>query len=151
MATVADYVKRLYELKNYKKKETDDFEERMKPVEERIEAIEQQLLVQLNKTGAKHIATEYGTAGWTEFYSFNIVDKEAFRRHVIGAEAWELTTFATAKSACEEFYIANKETPPPGVNRFSERRLSLTAPAKPRVKKAKPEADDSPSQVESMV
>lgn len=125
----------------------DEFDAKMKPLEDFAEQRRTEILQFLNKSRQKSANTEFGTAYWKPRITYRIEDKDAFRRHVIGAEAWELTTWASAPVACEAFTDENKQ-PPPGLVRNAENVLYITAPAKPRKRGEKGESAEATAEQE---
>ena len=116
------------------KQREDEFDEKMKPFNDWCTQKREEILQHLNSTGQKSAATPEGTAYWAAKTTYRVIDKEEFRRHVIGSAEWQLTTFAAAPSECEAFTTTNGHTPP-GLERNSIRLLHLNAPVKPKVKK----------------
>jgi hypothetical protein len=121
-------------------------EARMKAEEAALEAKQKKLkdwtviaraeiLEFLNATNQKSANTEWGTTYWKPKVTYRVEDKTEFQRHVIGHEAWELLTWATAGNAAEAF-TTEHGVPPPGTVRNSVRILYINAPAKPRTKVA---------------
>jgi hypothetical protein len=92
-----------------------------------------EILEFLNKTNQKSSNTEYGGCHWKPKITYRVEDKDAFRRHVIGAEAWELITWASAPVNCEAFTEEHKMTPP-GLVRNAVNILYITPPTKPKDK-----------------
>ena len=98
-----------------------------------VEMARAEILAHLNQTGQKSANTEYGGCHWKPKVTWRVEDKEAFSRHVIGAEAWQLTTWAAQPTNCEEFTKEHK-MPPPGLLRNAVNILYITAPVKPKSK-----------------
>jgi hypothetical protein len=92
-----------------------------------------EILAFLNTTNQKSANTEFGGAYWKPKITYRVEDKDAFRRHVIGAEAWELITWASAPVNCEVFTEEHK-MPPPGLARNAVNILYITPPTKPKGK-----------------
>jgi hypothetical protein len=92
-----------------------------------------EILQFLNQTNQKSANTQYGGCHWKPKITYRVEDKDAFRRHVIGSEAWELITWASAPVNCELFTDEHKQ-PPPGLIRNAVNILYITPPTKPRVK-----------------
>lgn len=87
------------------------------------------LLRMLNATGQDSAKTKNGTAYITTRVSATIADGDAFRRHVIGTESWDLIDWRANKTAVKEFIDENK-TEPPGVNVSFLRTVGVRAPTK---------------------
>lgn len=92
-----------------------------------------EILAFLNQTNQKSSNTEWGGCHWKPKITYRVEDKDAFRRHVIGAEAWELITWASAPVNCEAFTEEHK-MPPPGLVRNAVNILYITPPVKPKGK-----------------
>lgn len=98
-----------------------------------------EILAFLNQTNQKSANTEFGGCHWKPKITYRVEDKDAFRRHVIGAEAWELITWASAPVNCETFTEEHK-MPPPGLVRNAVNILYITPPTKPKAKNKKVDA-----------
>ena len=85
----------------------------------RMREIETQLLEFLSEEGSNSISGDNGTAYKKVDTSVTVADGAAFRRHVIGAGAWDLVDFRAAKTPIMEAVEAG-EGLPPGIN-FSQR------------------------------
>ena len=94
------------------------YEAQIEPRKQQLEKLNQILLQSLNATGQNTARTNAGTAYKKLWTSATITDKDAFRRHVIGTEDWDLIDWRANKTAVAECVEKNKE-PPPGVN-FSQ-------------------------------
>jgi hypothetical protein len=92
-----------------------------------------EILAFLNQTNQKSANTEWGGCHWKPKVTWRVEDKEAFSRHIIGAEAWSLTTWAAMPTNCDIFTDEHK-MPPPGVVRNAVNILYITAPVKPKTK-----------------
>lgn len=98
-----------------------------------------EILAFLNQTNQKSANTEYGGCHWKPKTTWRVEDKDVFRRHVIGAEAWELITWAAMPSNCEAFTEEHKQ-PPPGIKPNTVNILYITPPTKPKGKNKKVDA-----------
>ncbi len=98
-----------------------------------VETGRAEILAFLNQTNQKSANTEFGGCHWKPKITYRVEDKDAFRRHVIGAEAWELITWASAPVNCETFTEEHK-MPPPGLVRNAVNILYITPPTKPKNK-----------------
>jgi len=92
-----------------------------------------EILAFLNQNNQKSANTEFGGCHWKPKITYRVEDKDAFRRHVIGAEAWELITWAAGAVNCEAFTEEHK-MPPPGLVRNAVNILYITPPTKPKGK-----------------
>ena len=108
---VAQFVK----LRDMIKAEEKEFAEKQAPKKEMLQKLGDLLLAHLISTGADHIGTEFGTAMRNERVSATIADGDAFRRHVIGTEAWDLIDWRANATAVKGF-VEENQAPPPGIN-----------------------------------
>jgi len=83
---------------------------------DRMEQLEQDLLDILNTNGLDSIAGPSGTAYKKVSTSVTVADAREFRRHIIGAEQWDLLDWRANKTAVNEL-VERGEALPPGVNR----------------------------------
>lgn len=104
------------------------------------------MLAYLEKLGASSINTPAGTVTRTERSSASLSDAEAFRRHVIGTESWDLLDWKANLTATKDFIKINNGEPPPGVTISSKWTLGCTAPRRPR--SAATKALGAPEEVE---
>jgi hypothetical protein len=95
-------------------------EDELKPLKDIKDRLEGVLMAALLANGLDSIAAKgVGTAYKTTKKSASLADAAAFRRHVIGTEAWDLVDWKANVSAVETFLSENQQLPP-GVN-FSQR------------------------------
>lgn len=102
-------------------------EEKMKPKRAVLETLSGILLSMLNQSGQQSANTAAGTAYITEKVSATIADAAAFKRHVIGAEAWDLIDWRANKIAVKEF-VAEVKDAPPGINYSVMRTVGVRKP-----------------------
>ncbi len=103
----------------------EDAERRKKPLVEAKNLLEGWITNFMTKTGAQSVRTKIGqTAFFSSRASASVADADAFMRHVIGAQAWELLERRASAAAVEDFIKANGEAPP-GVNFNRMRTLSV--------------------------
>lgn len=93
----------------------DAHDEKTKPARQRLEQLNDELLVMLNASGQESAKTAHGTCYVTSRKSASVSDAAEFRRFVIGSEAWDLIDFRANASGVEGF-IQDNQSPPPGVN-----------------------------------
>jgi hypothetical protein len=89
--------------------------EELKPLEDALDKLNDILLGYLNSTNQNSASTDGGTVYRTAKASATLADGDAFMRHVIGTESWELLDRKANKTAVREF-IEKNHLPPPGVN-----------------------------------
>ena len=114
--TVDDYVAQYVKLRDFIKKETDAFDERLKPYKDAMALIEAQLGQKMLDDGVESFKTEHGTAYKSSTLSVRTADKDSFVRYVIGEQAWGLVDFRPLKEGVKEFLEQHGDTPPPGVD-----------------------------------
>jgi hypothetical protein len=131
-----DLAERIKQVRAVEKYIEDKEEELATSLEKHIEFVKlgrAEILQFLNQTNQKSSNTEFGGCHWKPKITYRVEDKDAFRRHVIGAEAWELITWASAPLNCEAFTEEHK-MPPPGLVRNAVNILYITPPVKPKGK-----------------
>lgn len=111
---VAQYVK----LRDTIKAKDDAHKAAMEPYRETLEKLNGLLLQHLNTIGADSVKAGSGTVYKTTKRSASLEDGDAFMRHVIGKEAWELLD-RKANVAAVEAYVAENGVLPPGVKMSS--------------------------------
>lgn len=95
-------------------------DQELKPMKQIKEMLESALMAHLIATGVDSVAVKgCGTAYKTTKKSASLADAAAFRRFVIGSEAWDLIDWKANVSAVEAF-LTEQQQLPPGVN-FSQR------------------------------
>jgi hypothetical protein len=99
------------------------------------------IMAYLNETGQKSASTVNGTTYWSTKVTYRVTDKDEWRRHVIGTEAWEQLSWATAPAIIEE-RVQSGDPVPPGLFRNAVNILYINPPPKPRKKVVGKEEDD---------
>ncbi len=132
---IAERISQIRAVEARLKQMEEEYEEKAKPLRDFAFQARTSILQYLNDTGQKSAATVNGTAYWRPKVTYRVMDKDEFRRHVIGTEEWELATWAAAGSACEAWVQANNAVPP-GLERNAVNMLYINAPPKPRTKPA---------------
>ncbi len=105
------------------------YEERIEPRKAQLEQLNAVLLRYLNTTNQKAAPTNAGTAYKKVWHSATVADKEAFRRHVIGTEDWDLIDWRANKTAVVKAVEENQE-PPPGINFSTGYDVGVRRPGK---------------------
>lgn len=90
----------------------EEFEEKLRPYKEGKEKLRGYLLEMLIKSGQDSAKTISGTVYRLTRSSASLEDVEAFRRHVIGTETWDLLDWKANITAVEDFLKANDHLPP---------------------------------------
>lgn len=86
--------------------------------------LEAQLLVALANAQVDSMSSPEGTAYRMTATSVSIADANAFRRHVIGGELWDLVDWRAGKKAIQDYLEEHNELPP-GVNVSSIVKLGI--------------------------
>jgi hypothetical protein len=133
---LGERIKQVREIEDYIDKEQAALDQKLELHHKFVEAGRAEILQFLNQTNQKSANTEFGGCHWKPKITYRVEDKDTFRRHVIGSEAWELITWASAPSNCEAFTEEHK-MPPPGLLRSAVNILYITPPTKPRGKNKK--------------
>lgn len=105
---ILQYIK----LRDIIRQKDDAYKESMKPYRETLEKLNGVMLDHLNTIGGDSVRTTEGTVYRTTKKSASIEDGDAFMRHVIGSEAWELLDRKANAKAVEEFVNENGVLPP---------------------------------------
>lgn len=131
----AQVVEQLRQLKAKVKEIEDKHEEELKPWKEGIGKISNYLLGYLQQINTQSLKTAKGTINQVKSTSWRIEDSDAFKRHVIGAEDFDLIQWHVAKVVADTRFEADKSMPP-GTVREVVIKLGVRAPAKPKPKAA---------------
>jgi hypothetical protein len=122
-------IRQYREVRNQIKQLDEEHEAFMKDRRALLSWLGSDLLNMLNATNQDSAKTKEGTAYITTQVSATLEDAEAFRRHVIGTESWNLLDWRANKTAVKDF-VAEKQEPPPGVAFNSIRTVGVRAPTK---------------------
>jgi hypothetical protein len=127
--TFEDRVMQYRTLRDMIKEKEKALEEELAPMKQVLDQLGGVLLQMLNQTGQEAARTKAGTVYITEKVSATLADADAFRRHVIGAEQWDLLDWRCNKTAVKDF-VKDNEAAPPGVNYSVIRIVGVRAPGK---------------------
>jgi hypothetical protein len=130
---LGERIKQVRAIERYIEDKVTELEKSLEKHYKFVELARAEILQFLNQTNQKSSNTEWGGCHWKPKITYRVEDKDAFRRHVIGAEAWELITWASAPVNCEAFTEEHK-MPPPGLVRNAVNILYITPPVKPKAK-----------------
>lgn len=109
---ISQYVRLRDRIREIEKRHKEELE----PFKAAKDKLEVMLLGMLNTTGQDSATAKgAGTVYKTTKRSASIADADAFRRHVIGSEAWDLLDWKANATATADF-IDEHGTAPPGVN-----------------------------------
>ena len=132
MSEPFDLERAIYEVRSLEdkmEKMQEELDIKLKPLKDYAMQMRTAILKYLNDTKQKSAQTEQGGTHWRSKVTYSVQDREEFRRHVIGMEAWELIAWAAAPNACEDFTNEHGEEPP-GLKRSATQILSITPPTK---------------------
>lgn len=93
-----------------------------------MDRLEAQLMEILLKTGMESMSGKSGTVYKHRAVSVTTADMREFRRHVIGAEAWDLVDWRPNKTAINDL-VEKGEQLPPGVNRTETNVVTVRKPS----------------------
>lgn len=102
-----------------------EFDEKIAPLNEKMEKLEAKLLQAFQTLGMDSVKTEFGTAYTTVRTSASVADKDAFMNFVKEQGEWSLLEIRAAKLAVEQFREANDNELPPGINIREERVVNV--------------------------
>jgi hypothetical protein len=134
---VAEVIRKVRKVEATIKELEAQFDAEKEPYEKMAEAGRAVLLKYLNDTGQRSAATAEGGCNKRTKVSFQVRDREAFKKEIIDNEAWEMIAWRANDAVCEDYVQAHKKSPP-GTYRNAIDILTVTAPAKPRLRKKKP-------------
>ena len=116
---VAMYVEKFIKLRDKVKEIEEGHKKQLEPYKTMLVTMNNMLLGHLNDTGADNISLKgVGTFYKSVKTTASLADADAFRRHVIGSEAWDLIDWRANSTAVKQF-IDDHGQPPPGVNTSS--------------------------------
>lgn len=99
-----------------KLKEIDEAHEKTRaPYALALEKLKGSITEFLTTAGVESVKTQFGTAYVSIKRNASLEDPDAFMRHVIGTEGWDLLDRRANTKACEAFAEENKGELPPGV------------------------------------
>lgn len=98
--------------------------EEMAPVNEALDAIEQEVHSRLNTMGVSSVKTKFGTAYTKTVRSVKVFDKTMFMEYVQSNARFDLLDVRANKTAVEE-YIAQNEELPPGISSVAEESVGF--------------------------
>lgn len=93
-----------------------EYEEKVAPVQAKMDKLEVKLLDVFKQTGVDLVKTELGTVYTTTRMTASVADREVFLEHVKNNEDWSLLEIRASKTAVDEYREANDNQLPPGVN-----------------------------------
>jgi len=100
--------------------------EKLAVINERMAALEAELLKHMEAEGVKNVRTPHGTAYQTTRTSVRVADKDAFLTSVREADAWGLLDIRASKTGVKAFLEENGALPP-GVDLSEERVVNVRA------------------------
>jgi hypothetical protein len=110
------YIEKYLKIRTKKDEIKKRHKEELRPYNDMIEMLENGFLRHLNDTKTDNSSVKgIGTLYRSTKRSATIADAAAFRRHVIGAEDWDLVDWR-ANAPQVHAFIEKNETIPPGVN-----------------------------------
>lgn len=96
-----------------------EYEEKLAPIEDKLNKIEAKLLEVFEQTGMESVKTDAGTAYKSTRTTVSVADRDAFMEFVKSGDHWSMMEIRAAKTAVEQYRAANDDLPP-GVNWRSE-------------------------------
>lgn len=121
---VSEAVALYIELRDQKASMKAEFEESLKPINEKMDKLEAKLLETMDLLGSDSMKTESGTAYVSLRTSASVADREVFMDHVKKNDDWGLLEVRAAKAGVEA-YKAEHGDIPPGVNLREERTVNI--------------------------
>jgi hypothetical protein len=103
------------ELRDTKASLKNDYEGKVKMVDEKLNKIEAKLLEVFDQLGTESVKTGHGTAYKTTRSFASVADRDTFMQFVKDGDHWSMMEIRAAKTAVEQYKAANDELPP-GIN-----------------------------------
>lgn len=120
MADAASYIGKYVQLRDKMKEIQERHKAELAPYKEAMEKLEAFFLNSLTALGSDSMSShQYGTVYRSVRTSATLADPDAFRRHVIGSEAWDLADIRANAPAVAAFMNEHNGETPPGV-KFSQ-------------------------------
>jgi hypothetical protein len=110
--TMESRIEKYIRLRDLIKHKDDAHKEAMKPYREALETLNGVMLKHLETIGGDSVKSAAGTVYKTTKTTASLEDPDAFMRHVIGSEAWELLDRKANSVACRAFADENGVLPP---------------------------------------
>lgn len=108
---IARYVK----IRDAVKQATEEHKAKIKPAQDFLEQVENELLALMHAQGLTSVKTKAGTAYTSKKASCTIADGEVFRKFIVDHQAWDMVDWKANPTATTAF-VDDKKAPPPGVN-----------------------------------
>ncbi len=122
---LSDAVSLYIQLRDQKAQMKAEFDEKIAPLQEKMDKLEAKLLEVFNQTGMDSVKTAFGTAYATVRTSASVADRDVFMDYVKANEEWSLLEVRVSKTAVDQFRSANDNELPPGVNIREERVVNI--------------------------
>lgn len=122
--TIEQRIDQYVKLRDMIKAKDDAHKKAMEPYRETLEKLNGVMLNHLNTIGADSVKASSGTVYRTTKRSASLEDGDAFMRHVITKEAWELLD-RKANVAAVEAYFGENGVLPPGVKISSQQVVGV--------------------------
>jgi hypothetical protein len=116
-------------LRDLKKEMEDDHDNRVAPLNAKLEELKNQFSDQMNSLGVDSMKTTSGTVSFRSKVSAALSDASAFWNYVVTQGNFDLIDKRANVTAVKDFVEANG-VPPPGVNYSVYRDVSVTRPRK---------------------
>lgn len=121
--TPAEMIDKYVQIRDHKKKVTDEFALTLKPVNDAMEKLENMLLDALNTGQLESIKSEFGTAYKSTVTSATVKDRDAFLDFVLKQRQLEALDVRANKTFVKEYM--DKVGPIPGVEMSSMSKIGV--------------------------
>lgn len=113
--TIGDLIAKHNEIKTYAEAEQTDFDARMKPYRDAMEAINGAILAELQRQGVQNFKTDAGTAYQQTTMSVKVDNRADFLQFVTEKDRWDFLDARCLKDPVKEWLDKNDGVVPPGV------------------------------------
>ncbi len=121
--TPAEMIDKYVQIRDHKKKASEEFDATMKPVNEALQKLEAMILDKLNTDNIESIKTEFGTAYRSVSTSATVKDRDAFLDFVLSKRQLEALDVRANKTFVKEWMDANG--PIPGIEMTSFAKVGV--------------------------
>lgn len=121
---LSELVQLYVELRDSKSALKAEYDEKLAPIEKKIDAIEAKLLEVFETAGMDSVKTEYGTAYKSTRTTVSVADRDTFKEFVKEGDHWAMMEIRASKVAVEQYLEAHQELPP-GVNYKAEQVVNI--------------------------
>ena len=118
--TPAQRIEAYVRLRDYKKQQQEAFAKSMERTNQAMQLLENQLLQDLDASGAQSLACGAGTVYRTIQLSATVEDREEFMKHVRAHDNWDILDVKANKTAVREILEAGGSVPGVKITQYAQ-------------------------------